>query len=341
MEPLNLSVKEASQKIERPPAASSFSPPSSSKTPKFLNKPSPLYAARHPGEVRGNGCETEDAADTDAEVSPYPYLVKSSEPYIIDVKSTATSPTLRADEATAHKPGSSGSPKTDFTIWSRQEEDVSPEGKWHGAGHLPPGVPQGNGGTMEIQIPLSVLHNWLKVYGSSATAGEQLQAPSTKEEGQSGQGSSYEPTGLTFHTNSRRHWSPGDLDLKLRNRSAPQTSSVHHDTSQNHFSLSSGGGSGSKASSSGVSLKRSHSPDPSPDDQINNYRGYWESFDKEPHIKTSPSPVMIQQESLGAGTERSEAGHSSMLMMNSGPGTVLHLTTEEVMKLKRMISSSL
>ncbi|KAG7238649.1 hypothetical protein INR49_030723 [Caranx melampygus] len=361
MEPLNLSVKASSQETNRSPV-SSFAPPSSSKTPKFLNKPSPLYTARCPEGARSNGCETEDEVDADAGVSLYSYPAKSSKAYVMDVKPTASSNSPmhvspRADEgtaATAQKPSSS--PKTDFTIWSRQEKEGSPEGRWLGPAHLPPGLPQVNGGKMEIQIPLSVLHNWLKVYGSSATVAKQLQTPKTEEEGQSGQGNSYEPTGQTFHTHSRHHWSPaaGDLQLRQRNSSTPptptatpQTSSVHHNMSQNHFSMSS---SSSKSLPSGGSLKRSYSPDTDPEDLIKSYRSYWESYNKEPHVKTSSSPIMLQQDlapakSHGNDTSRgvrgrSEPGHSPTFMLNSSAGAVLQLTTEEVMKLKKMISSS-
>ncbi|XP_022624531.1 uncharacterized protein LOC111239041 [Seriola dumerili] len=359
-EPLNLSVKAPSQETNRNPV-SSFAPPSSSKNPKFLNKPFPLYTPRRPEVVRSEGCETQDG-EADAEVTAYPYPAKAREAYVIDVKAiTASSsperdsaPTPRTDEgatATARKPSS---PKTDFTIWPKEEREGSPEGRGFNLSHILPSLPQANGGKMEIQIPLSVLHSWLRLYGSSATmhGAKQLHALPTEEE-QSGQRNCSDPTNRSIHT-SPQHWSPAAEDLRLRHRDAPsptatiQTSGNHRDTSQNHFT--------SYKPSGGI-LKNASSRDVCPVDQqdfIRNYsckpQNYWDAYDTVAHVKTDSSPLTLQQDFTATksycedaprgGKERSEVGPSSVLMVNSSSASLLQLTTEEVMKLKKIISSS-
>ncbi|XP_071322803.1 AT-rich interaction domain 6 isoform X2 [Trachinotus anak] len=347
-EPLNLSVKAPSQESDRNPA-SSFAPPSSNKSPKFLNKPFPLYTPHRPEVVRNEGCETQDD-DADVAITSYSYPAKAREAYVIDVKATAASrspthdsaPTVRADEsATA----------------TAQKREGSPEGRALNLSQIVPNLPQDNRGKMEIEIPLSVLHNWLRLYGSSATThgAKQLHTVPAKEE-HSGQRNcsnvDIHPTNHSFHM-SPHHWSPAAEDLRPRQRNVPsptptiQTSGSHHDTSQNHFISY-------KPLLPGGIQKNASSQDVYEVDQQDFIKNYsckppncWDAYDKE---KGDSSPLEHQQDFTASkphgedaargGEETSEVGPSTVLMLNSSSTPLLHLTTEEVMKLKKIISSS-
>ncbi|XP_034458210.1 AT-rich interaction domain 6 [Hippoglossus hippoglossus] len=357
-EPLNLSVKAQSQEANRNPA-SSFAPPSSSKNPKFLNQPSPLYAPHYPPVVRNDGCEAQDG---DADVTPYSYPVKEGEDYVIDVDALTDSPkiepTLATDEgitAVAPKPIS---PETDYTIRPKKESKGSPEVGGLNLSYARPSPPQDNGGKMEIQIPLSMLHSWFRLCGSSALihGAKQLQTPPTLE-AQSGERNCLDPdtlpTNLSLRSDPHR-WSPAAEDLRLRRRTAPSPAPTiqTNSTSQNHITSYK-----PLYSSVGI-LKNASSRDVYPVDQQDNIRRTshgsqcWNTYDKETHAthiqgKVESSPITVQQDfttksmyqdAPKGGKGRSEMAPSALLMVNSS--SLLHLTTEEVMKLKKIISSS-
>nr|XP_019937269.1 PREDICTED: uncharacterized protein LOC109626050 [Paralichthys olivaceus] len=356
-EPLNLSVKAQSQEANRNPT-SSFAPPSSSKNPKFLNKPSPLYTHRPP-VVRNDGCEAQDG---DADITPYSYPVKEAEAYVIDVEdvtdcSPKSEPTLMTDEGITTMAQKRSSPETDYTIWPKQKKSVgSPEVGGLNLSYGLPSHPQDKDGKMEIQIPLSMFHSWLRLCGSSALIHEakQLQAlPTLEAHSEQSNCSDPEilPTNLSLHSDPH-HWSPAAEDLRQRTAPSPMPTIQTNSTSQNHFTTY-------KRLPSGGSMKNASSRDVYPVDQQDIIQPYgskvsqcWDSYDKETraaHIrgKAESSPITVQQDFTAkslyqdaprGGRERSEVAPSALLMVNSS--SLLHLTTEEVMKLKKIISSS-
>lgn len=368
-EPLNLSKRGSSQETNKNPA-SSFSPPLSSKNPRFLNKPSPLYTSHQPQVVRNGetspctvqGCETQDD-EAVVEVTPYLSSVEEKDAYIVDVKSASSSPTyacgqtLRTDEGTTAVAQKPSSPKTDSTIWPQEDREGGPEVRRFNLNHIVPSFPRDNGSKMEIEIPLSVLHKWLKLCQSQSSAtipgGMQVTAlPMNKEQTEQ---KNFPDTdvlsiGIPSHMNPQ-HQSSAAEDLRLRPRHVPsptttiETTSNHHNTSQNHFSSY-------KPLPSGGSLKNAASRDVYPFEQQNTYnsklRSYWGAYDKETQaLKVGSGPLTGYQvtkpyteNTPKEGRERSETGPSAVLMVDSSPGSVLHLTTEEVMKLKKIISSS-
>uniref|UniRef100_A0A665V8I7 AT-rich interaction domain 6 n=1 Tax=Echeneis naucrates TaxID=173247 RepID=A0A665V8I7_ECHNA len=337
-EPLNLSVKALSQETHRNPV-SSFSPPSSSKTPKFLNKPFPLYTSNHPEAARNEGREAQDDK-ADVGTSSFSYPEKVREAYVTDVKTTAASgsPTPRADEGPAARAQKPSSPKTDFTNWPREDRaglNIS---------HSPPGLPRDNQGKMEIQIPLSVLHSWLRLYGAPAMLHRAKQQHITDEEEPSRQRDAD-----AHFAGQLIHSSPAAEDLRLRPRSRPspprttETSGNPHNTGQDHF----------------TSYKSLTSGDRDQQDFIRNYSckpsNCWDGHNKESHVshipvKNDSIPGALQQDATAAnsydedasrgGKEQSEPGPPTVLMLNSASTSLLQLTTEEVMKLKKIISSS-
>ncbi|XP_042365387.1 AT-rich interaction domain 6 [Plectropomus leopardus] len=207
-EPLNLSVKASRQESNGSPA-SSFTPTSSSKNPKFLNKPSPLYTPHRPQEVRSDGCETQGG---EAGVVDTTYPEKAREAYDIDVKAVTASSSPTYDSACrAEKGGTTveqkpSSPQTDFTIRPKEEWERSPEVRELNLSHLQPSLPRENGGKMEIEVPLSVFHNWLRLCGSSALMHGAKQLPTFPPQDEySGQRNCSDtdvlPTNLTFQIN--------------------------------------------------------------------------------------------------------------------------------------------
>uniref|UniRef100_A0A3Q3RK27 AT-rich interaction domain 6 n=1 Tax=Mastacembelus armatus TaxID=205130 RepID=A0A3Q3RK27_9TELE len=336
-EPLNLSVKAASQESNRSPA-SSFGPPASS--PKFLNKPSPLYTLHHRQVVRDEGCETQDG-ESDEGISPYPHPVKTKESCIIDVNAASRSPTYNSAPTlkTDH----------DFTVQPMEEREGSPEVMRLSLGDTVPSFPQDHGDKMEIEIPLSVFRSWLKLYGSSGMmhGAKQLTTLPTQEERSRQRDWSDTadlPTNMSFLMNPQDQ-SPAAEDLTLKCKNVPSPTPTR---SPNHFTAY-------KSLPSGGILQNVPSQDIRPVDRQNNSRSppYWDAYDKEiraPHmqVKMNSYPLAFQQDLTSikpykedTAQERSDTGPSAVLMVGSSSASLLQLTTEEVMKLKKIISSSL
>lgn len=368
-EPLNLSVKASRQETNSNPA-SSFSPPSCSKNPKFLNKPSPLYSPRCPQVVRSERCEMQDG-EAGSGVTPYSFPVKAREAYVVDINDIAASssptcdsaPRLKTDEGATTMAQKPSSPKTDFTLQAKEKIEGSPEIRGLGLSHILPSLPRENErGEMEIEIPLSVFHKWLRLCRSSATMQEHRQPPTlpTLEE-HSGQRNCSDtdilPTNLSIRMNPQHRSSVAE-DLRLRQRNLPspmpaiQTTSCHYNTSQNPFTSY-------KPLSSGGILKNAASRDDYLFDQQDINWSYsskhpngWDAYDQETQIqaKIDSAPLAVQQNfeasksynevAVQRGKEKSEMAPSAVLMWNSSPTSLLHLTNEEVMKLKKIISSS-
>ncbi|KAM9841168.1 AT-rich interaction domain 6 isoform 2-T2 [Aulostomus maculatus] len=344
-EPLNLSVKASSQMTHSKPT-SSFTPPTSGKNPKFLNTPSPLYTARYPRVVRDEGGETKDDGAS-AEVPVH--HSRAREGFVIDRRSktapgsTDCPPALMIDESSPTMTQPLSLPKT-------EDQEGSPEVKRLHLSHMQPRPPQQN--KMEIEIPLSVFHNWLRMYGPQAMMHRAKQAaPHIPEEFSGLQSSNKDivPSNLTFHGPAqRRSCSPAAEDLRWRNAPSPTstvpTADDQHNTSQQHFT--------SHKPSSGF-LKTAASQDVCLFDQLDVNESHsskapksWNTFDQGtrgpfavPQDLTVPKPSNEVPDQ--GGTKAPETRPSAVLTLNSGSASVLQLTSEEVMKLKRIILSSL
>uniref|UniRef100_A0A3Q1AU45 ARID domain-containing protein n=1 Tax=Amphiprion ocellaris TaxID=80972 RepID=A0A3Q1AU45_AMPOC len=349
-EPLNLSIKASTRDTHTNPV-SSFAPPSSSKNPKFLNKPSTLYSVNHTGALRNEECETQDGESSEG-VTTYSYPVKArEETHVKDVTESsspmyASAMTLGTENDSIETAQKRTSPEIDFTIWPKDKMEASPDVKALNLSRFLPSLSQDKDGKMEIEIPLSVFHKWLKLCETSASMPGAKEPPLHTQEKQPGQrnGSDADviPTNLTFHMNPQ-HQSTAE-DLRLRNVPSPTPSthpiSNHHFTSHNGFSRY-------KPLSSGDILKNATSQNVFPFDQQNINKSYnakfpnsWHADDKDTQApKMCPNYVRAQQE-LASRMQKSDMGPSALLMMNSSSASQPQLTTEEIIKLKKIISSS-
>ncbi|KAK1883811.1 AT-rich interactive domain containing protein 5B [Dissostichus eleginoides] len=308
---------------------SSFSTPSSSKTPKFLNKPSPLYTPRSLQVMINDGSETQDG---EASLGDTSYPEKAREAYVNQKALTAsgspTAPTLRTDEGVSTMAQRSSSPKTEVTIRPKEERVGSPEVREPDFTDLLPGLPRENGGKIEIEVPLSVFHNWLKLCGSSV----RMHGPPQEEHSEQRKCPDTEgvPTNIASNMNHEQSNSSGeaeDLTLTRRNFPSPnQSTGNHHKTSQDHFT-------NYNLQHSDI-LKRAASQDVFGQREINKSSRSrpthcWDAFDKETQAATLPvnidsSPRTVQRD------------YATSISCNEDT-----FTTEEVMKLKKIISRSL
>lgn len=358
-EPLDLSDQSKRETNSSP--ASSFAPPSSSKSPKFLNKPFPLYTTHRLPVVANEGSETQDG-EASSEDTPSSSPGKAPEAYVIDVEAMSTSsspkydsaPTFRAGKGAATKEQKPSSPKTDFKTQPTEERHGIPEVRGMNLTDMLPSPPRQNGGKMEIEIPLSVFHNWLRLCGSSATMhrAKQLLEEHSRQE------TDVLLNNLTFHVNPQPEGLAAE-DLRLRQRNSPsptptdQKTGNHHNQSHNPFTSY-------KPLPSGGTLKNAVSRDVNPFDQYyinNSYSSkppnFWDACHKETQalpiqrkMDTSPhaveqdfaAPKSFNEDTVQGG--KSETGPSALLMLNSSSASLLQLTTEEVMKLKKIISST-
>lgn len=329
VEPLNLS-KKASPREDSCNPVSSFSPPSSSKNPKFLNKPSTLYAARHSGPLRHEGSETKEDVESEG-AAPFLYSPKEREANVgVKVFPLSGSPaggpllTLEADEEAREVDQKPGSP--------RPAEDREPI--QFDLSHLLKNLPQQKDGRMEIEVPLSVFRNWLKLCGSSTTMHGAKEPPVSDHDELLGHRRLSDgdilPADVKLPTNPR-HVSSAE-DLSVRSESDVQSVSRQHPS---------------------VTYK----PVPSPPwpyqegtDTAHNSKpkDLWDAYKKEILAPFSPasrgsSPPRAAQDLASKEEEKVTGGKttdSSVLMLNPNYASTLHLTPDEVMKLKKIISNS-
>ncbi|XP_035766274.1 AT-rich interaction domain 6 isoform X2 [Neolamprologus brichardi] len=352
-EPLNLSVKSSARDISNNPV-SSFAPPSASKNPKFLNKPSTLYAHHHTGAPTNEGSETQDGESSDG-VAPSPYTMKAQEEQVIDVDITAPSSSPIYDSAlplgteaaaVAQKPCS---PNTDLALTPKEETKVIPEVMGLNLSQILSSLPQEKDGKMEIELPLSVFHKLLKMCKSSAMMHES-KVPQPTQEGHPAErnwpNANTFPTNLTFHTNPQRQSCADDLTF----RNVPNLS--HNNKIQNQFMSY-------KPLPSGAILKNAVNQDVLSVDQQDINKSYnskspnfWGAHKRETQssieVESDPSPPRTQPDfaykfyaGVQGGKQQAETEPSAMLMVNSSSAPLFQLTTEEVMKLKKIISNSL
>ncbi|XP_065821650.1 AT-rich interaction domain 6 [Labrus bergylta] len=363
-EPLNLSVKAPRKETNSNPV-SSFAPPSSNKSPKFLNKPSTLYAPQSP-QVRNEGSDASQDGEAGVEEEKYSYPSKEREAHVVDVKPIRASSSpryvqtpIRGEDAATLAPKPS-SQKTDFEIKEEAERNLDVRGL--NLNQILPTLARENGGKMEIEIPLSLFHNWLRLCGSTATmqGHKQLSTlPSPEDQGHSSDTDL--PKNLTIH---KQHQSPVPEDLRLRKRHLPsppaptiKTTSPPLITGQIPFTSY-------RHLPPGGILEHAASQDTFPFDQQNFQKPYiskspncWDVFERDAHaapvnMKTdSHNSLAVQQHFAGSNSyddddvvlvekEKPEMPPSAFVMLGSGSHPLLQLTPEEVRKLKKIISSS-
>uniref|UniRef100_A0A3Q3B3T1 AT-rich interaction domain 6 n=1 Tax=Kryptolebias marmoratus TaxID=37003 RepID=A0A3Q3B3T1_KRYMA len=341
-QPLNLSKKDSSWELNLSPI-SSFSPLLSSKNPKFLNKPSTLYSPHRAGVVRGEKCETQDN-ESSGQVSPLSESAKETEKNAADdIISTPSNSPMNGRALTVEeemdvievvKPTSS--PKTDLP----KPREASPVAE----GQILPREKEEN--NMEIEVPLSVVQKWLSMCRGP------IKEPLPPDHEVSSRKRSWSdvndlPTDLTCRVNPQNQSSAEELRLKNEPSLTPnvQSPNQQHSNSQSPFTscISSLGGS---------SLKATAIQDiwPFHQQKINktfNFKSasFWETCDNNSLAPQKPiladsAPKFFGEDPVRGGKERLEMESSAVLMVNSSPASVLHLTTEEVMKLKKIISSS-
>lgn len=321
-EPLNLSVR--APKREAPGgSASSFALPPSVKNPKFLNKPSPLYSPPVPKVARSERSEAQAEADGEAASSP--------------TRQSTFSPQPGEGQSS---PKTSGPPPQ-----PRERRAEGPEARGHGFNPLlTAGLPRENQkGEMEIEIPLSVFQKWLRL----CKFPEQRRPPDHEREQHSTQGGhsdSEAPQNLTFRVNP-----PTPEDLSTRR---PASGHHHrpHLTGHNLF------GSYNSPPLLGFPHGPSSSAGKHPIDRLRDVpRPYGaakfpDGFDAREQRTSNTDPPRVQQSreacrSYGKDApqrkERAETSPPAVLFLNSsGSSPLLQLTSDEVRKLKKIISSS-
>ncbi|XP_029024108.1 AT-rich interaction domain 6 [Betta splendens] len=342
-EPLDLSPKASSQESNNNPV-SSFSPP----LPKFFNKPPPMYPS-HPLQAERSSHGTPDSGA----VSPYSHPEEVKDAYMVDVTPASNSPTyshtptLRTEDPPAARAQKPSSPKTDFqSAWSKEETEEGADVKRVDLSHILPSLPPHNGGKMEIEIPLSVLHKWLRMYQmepSAAARGPlQLSVQPSKDE-QAARRRFPQPSPGAPSAPSPRDRSPDAEDLRLRRRKVPTPPQTTHRPDSDDFA-------GCRSSPSGGTVRSAFgrgvysAEQPGVMKPYTKPPSYWGAFEAAA-LKTNSGPGPFPQDYRAyrdgrSGRERSEVGPSTLLMVDSIPGSVLQLTSEEIMKLKKMISSS-
>lgn len=343
-QPLNLSKKDSNWEANLHPV-SSFSPPSSSKNPKFLNKPSTLYSPHCGGALTGERGETQDGESSE-QVSSDCEPAGEMEVNAAGIISTPSSRPMSGcglteveDTDVIEVVTPTRSPKTDFPT----TREISPVAE--GLGQILPKEKEEN--NMEIEVPLSVVRNWLSMCRAPTkeTFSPGHEASSRKRSWSDVDDS---PTDLTYRVNTQNQSSPENLRLRGEPSLTPdgQMSKQQHSSSQSPFTSCS-------TSPAGGVRKAATIRDVWPFhhqkmDEPFNFKSahFWDLH----HKNTPPllpkatladsAPKLFGEDQVGGGKQRLEMESSAVLMVDSSPASVLHLTTEEVMKLKKIISSS-
>ncbi|XP_015245888.1 PREDICTED: uncharacterized protein LOC107094650 [Cyprinodon variegatus] len=348
-EPLNLS-KKASAKESDPIPVSSFSPLASTKNPKFLNKPSTLYSPKHAGVMRCEGIEAQEGEsskgvpsfsdsekksktdDDDIQV-----LTPSESPILIS--SLTPEPDLSAFVA---KPKAS-SLKEDFPVEPTKDRCVRTEPAGFNFSYVLPRNSKEKDGKMEIEVPLSVFRNWLRLYGSSKKLPETKELLVSDSEESLGNtsllGEDILPTDMTFCRPQNQSLAE---DLRLRNKSnlVPNTETENYKDSSLTSSKTSDGLLTRGEADQGIWSFKPRA------------RDFWNAHSKETvapqnPIKPGSSPTGIRTNStfymedmMQRGMQRLEVEPSAVLMVNSSTATRIPLTPEEVMKLQNIMASA-
>lgn len=320
-EPLNLSVKGPRyEPVSRP--TSSFSAPPSSKNPKFLNKPSPLYTPQCSQVAKGARQETQsDEAGSGGSSHPFP--TKGHAAYA-DAAAWSSAGYASATWTQTGKGADFTTPKlrspTTDCIEVKEKASRSPDVGQLPLSHLLPGPPRQNQAEeMEFEVPLSLLCNLLKVCRPPAVEREpkpedRAQERRASEACQAGDW----PTNLSLHLNLQKP--PQSAEEPRQGKEPTVYSSYRPAQAPLAPSL--------------------HLP---PGGVFKNAAGQ-DLFDKQdiihsgssrhPHGRDSP------RQETAAQRERT-APAPSVLLLDSSSRPMLQLSEEEVVKLKRIISSTL
>ncbi|KAM9734421.1 AT-rich interaction domain 6 [Menidia menidia] len=358
-EPLNLSVKASSRETDSNPI-SSFSP-LSNKNPKFLNKPSTLYSPHHTEVLRSEGCETEDG-ESSKQVTSFPFPAETREPHGIDAKAMTPShcpvydPVLTlGDNDSSEVTEKPSSPLSDITVRSAEDRAASPEKRGLSLSHFLETLPQPTEGKMEIEVPLSVFRKWLQLCGSPAIMHE-AREPSLADHQEPIRQRTWSDLEM-FSSDPRfpQHQSITE-DLEPRGEPSPMpiplTSRAQSCSSPNHFTTH-------KPLSLGGVLKKAASWDLWPFDHQDMDKAYnlkstnsWDICENKSLAPSNPGNTMslggpqvvatkfYGEDKIQSEEENVEKEPSALRSGDSSSASVLHLTTEEVMKLKKIISSS-
>ncbi|KAF6722959.1 AT-rich interactive domain-containing protein 5B [Oryzias melastigma] len=295
-EPLNLSTKASSCDSESP--ASSFSTPASNKSPKFLNKPSTLYAPRQSGVVRN-----EETGDSSEEDTAFLYPPKAKKAHVVRAFTPPHSPecSSEADEG-VRKPSSLKSSPLLEPAEVKQEERQS---------SVSDSQPQPGEGRMEFKVPLSVFYKLLKSCGPPA-----MLSPSEDASGQRSC-SDVEATQIFY---SKRQNSAEDLSQKNEANSYSQS----HLRSYKPF-----------PSGSSPNATWPHDPqDP---------RRHWDNTQTRASsnaVRTDSSPLRDFSSRFHEVPEAEQRGERKPPALLRNPNSVLDLTSEELVKLRRIILST-
>eukprot|EP00066_Takifugu_rubripes_P028301 XP_011617567.1 PREDICTED: AT-rich interactive domain-containing protein 3A-like isoform X1 [Takifugu rubripes] len=328
-EPLNLSMKGPRRDPDTKPA-SSFSAPLSSKNPKFLNKPFSLYSSQCTQVVSGRREAQSNEAGSGGSIHSFPVNGQEAYAGAADSSSMAYAAAARGQtdigaDFTAPKPSS---PKTDLVVEVKQSKSSSPDVSKLPLSHFLPGPPRRNKeGEVEIEVPLSALYNWLKQCRSPAAEPEQ------KPEEPSRQRRCFEaedqPTTLTLPPNLQN---PPQISKDPRPRQ--RTSPVIH-PGYRHPHMSQSAFTASLHLPPGCHLKNATGQDLYGEQDANMSRS-----SQRPNSWDSDDPE-ITGPAVHRGSRTWAPGPSSVHLLDSSSTPVLQLSSEEVMKLKRIISSSL
>ncbi|XP_034048743.1 AT-rich interaction domain 6 isoform X2 [Thalassophryne amazonica] len=403
-EPLNLSCKSTNRDVT---PASSFALPSTSKNPKFLNKPSPLYPSKRVS--RNEGHKTQDS-DRSLGVTPCSSSPKMMEEFNSNHNPTTSSSNLTYDSIPATGPDTFGAakrmkmnedittvahesspPKTDSTIQPIAEKDWSPiiTQKECDLSHLQTKCAQENEDIMEIEVPLGVLQKWIRMFKPPVTLHEvkQQQPAPTQEEPKNYCTTEMLPTNPSFNIHSLAQKSIATSeDPRLRQMNEPSPpSTIQPNNSRDTMNPYDFRSYRSLPPGSFMGIPTSHDLCTFDQQAINTPysakpTGYWDAYNRKTTLPQAPlqtpltqtplqtpltqtslqTPVTqritesssdlanqdfastkfsVHPEATAQRIKRVEVKPSAVLMLNSISGSVLHLTSEEVMKLKKIISS--
>ncbi|XP_023839948.1 AT-rich interactive domain-containing protein 5B [Salvelinus sp. IW2-2015] len=395
-EPLNLSHKKAGQESGGHPA-SSFAPPPSNISPRFLNTVSPLYPAK--GLVKDEGCETPEGEVPLGKTHLYPLATRDD--YVINLTSSSSGGSSRSPTSASSKCMKKESP-VPSPLQSCRDSAPSmvhvpklpkrecpdwPRGEWRGESpkhspgplnfsHALRSTPRGTEGRMEMQIPLAMLHDWVKGVLLCGPAGTQpgdlsLQGPTMgqtpgsepRERERAQAWSDTSPTIAThadqvFH-NHHKDQDRGSGDLRERSlerhRNLPRPTTTTSPSTSHCRPMAPYQFSSYKPQPSGSIVRNPDSwkSDPREDTRRPYHpkliypQDLWDRAQPIP-LKIHPSSQALEQDSVGhtspgycPGTSLGRVEKSYMaLMVNPSFPSLVPLTPEELMKLKRLISSS-
>lgn len=353
-EPLNLSKKTPTRESDTN-LVSSFSAPSSSKNPKFLNKPSTLYTSHPTGGMRSDGNETQDG-ESDEGVPSLPESENKNDTHEADVQHpmpsdspifiSALTPESDKDVFETPEPNSL---KADFPVQPAEDRETRTDVEGFDFSHVLHRIPKDREGKMEIEVPLSVVRNWLKS-AKMAEANKLLISDCEESLGKTNLSNvDIIPTDLTLR--SPQHQSSAE-DLRLKNKSSfiPNTESDNHRDS-NFTSCKTSDGL-LQNQGAGQNIWQLNQQEVNKLYKVKS-TDFWNPYSKETMAPCSPlkpasSPPRMQgfaskfymEDMVQRRMERLEVEPSAVLMVNSSPASVFPLSTDEIKKLQNIISSS-